>query len=210
MDSRPGSDAQMGYVNVKLQDILEANSKQQDWFPLSACDTGRVRITAQWKGLSMSGAINGAGIYTPPIGLLRLFIKRGVDLKNVEALTGGKSDPYVRVHSNGIVLARTLVVNNECVVLARLADMCDALGQTRSSLGRDPLRTRSRPESQVRHGSHGLSGQGQGSHARLGRLYHHLSTPRGHRFDHGAMGLYRSFVGAESLARFRGQEGHQG
>lgn len=33
-------------------------------------------------------------------------------MKNVEALTGGKSDPYVRVLNAGIVLARSLIVNN--------------------------------------------------------------------------------------------------
>jgi Ca2+-dependent lipid-binding protein len=116
LDEKSGADPQLGVVNVKLADILEANAKQQDWFPLSGCDTGRVRLTAQWKGLQMTGAINGAGVYTPPIGVLRLFIRRGVDLKNVEGMTGGKSDPYVRIHQSGIVLARTLVINNKCVV----------------------------------------------------------------------------------------------
>lgn len=38
--------------------------------------------------------------------------KRARDLKNVEALTGGKSDPYVRVLRSGIVTGRTLVINN--------------------------------------------------------------------------------------------------
>lgn len=38
--------------------------------------------------------------------------KRAKDLKNVEALTGGKSDPYARVLHAGIVVARTLVIDN--------------------------------------------------------------------------------------------------
>jgi hypothetical protein len=38
--------------------------------------------------------------------------KRAIDLKNVEAMTGGKSDPYVRVLSSGIILARTKIIDN--------------------------------------------------------------------------------------------------
>jgi Ca2+-dependent lipid-binding protein len=39
--------------------------------------------------------------------------KRGRDIKNVELFTQGKSDPYVRVLSNGIIVGRTLVINND-------------------------------------------------------------------------------------------------
>ena len=42
-------------------------------------------------------------------------MKRGIDLKNVEAATMGKSDPYICIMQSGITLSRTLVVNNECV-----------------------------------------------------------------------------------------------
>lgn len=103
------SDTSLGYVNVKLIDILEANAKGQDWFPLSNAKSGRVRLTAEWKPVLMTGAINGAGSYTPPIGVVRVHFKRASDLKNVEAMTGGKSDPYARVLHAGIVIARTQV-----------------------------------------------------------------------------------------------------
>lgn len=103
------SDTKLGNVKVKLTDIFEANAKGQDWFPLSNAKSGRVRLTAEWKPVLMTGAINGAGTFTPPIGVVRVLFKGARDLKNVEALTGGKSDPYARVLHGGIVIARTQV-----------------------------------------------------------------------------------------------------
>ncbi|GAA5948387.1 hypothetical protein JCM10213_004407 [Rhodosporidiobolus nylandii] len=106
-------DSPLGNCAVKLNDILEANKNGNDWFPLSNARSGKVRITAEWKPVLMAGAINGAGVYTPPLGVIRLWFKRSRDLRNVEALTGGKSDPYVRVLKGGIVIARTVVHNND-------------------------------------------------------------------------------------------------
>lgn len=110
-----GSDPTIGYVNVKLTDILKANEQKQDWFPLkgSGSDgTGKIRMSASFRPVAMAGAINSANDFRPPIGVVRIWFKRAVDLKNVEALTGGKSDPYMRVVRNGLVVSRTLVFNN--------------------------------------------------------------------------------------------------
>ncbi|GAA5849255.1 hypothetical protein JCM8547_006494 [Rhodosporidiobolus lusitaniae] len=106
------SDTRLGHCSVKLTDILEANKKGNDWFPLSNARSGKVRVSAEWKPVLMAGAINGAGAYTPPLGVIRLWFKSSRDLKNVEGLTGGKSDPYVRVLHGGIIVARTVVHNN--------------------------------------------------------------------------------------------------
>ncbi|KAG9088467.1 hypothetical protein FS749_002138 [Ceratobasidium sp. UAMH 11750] len=84
----------------------------QDWFPLSGCKSGKVRVSADWKPLNMAGSMQGAGSYSPPIGIVRLWIKRAKDVKNVEASLGGKSDPYVRVMLNAVTMARTEVKNN--------------------------------------------------------------------------------------------------
>ena len=56
--------------------------------------------------------------FASPVLMNVYRFKRAVDLKNVEALTGGKSDPYVRVLVNGVVVGRTEVVNNKCVHLS--------------------------------------------------------------------------------------------
>ncbi|CAE7115005.1 unnamed protein product [Rhizoctonia solani] len=105
-------DPVVGYMNIRLKDILAAREKQQDWFPLSGCKSGKVRISADWKPLNMAGSMQGAGSYSPPIGIVRLWIKSAKDVKNVEATLGGKSDPYVRVMLNAVTMARTEVKNN--------------------------------------------------------------------------------------------------
>ncbi|CEL57601.1 putative protein PYUK71,03c OS=Schizosaccharomyces pombe (strain 972 / ATCC 24843) GN=SPAPYUK71.03c PE=1 SV=1 [Rhizoctonia solani AG-1 IB] len=105
-------DPVVGYMNIRLKDVLAAREKQQDWFPLSGCKSGKVRISADWKPLNMAGSMQGAGSYSPPIGIIRLWIKCAKDVKNVEATLGGKSDPYVRVMLNAVTMARTEVKNN--------------------------------------------------------------------------------------------------
>lgn len=104
------SDSHLGMVKIRLEDIIESNKKGNDWFPLSNARRGKVRLTAEWKPVVMPGAINGAALYTPPIGVVRFLFKRSVGLRNVEIK--GKSDPYVRVLYHGVVVARTVVHDN--------------------------------------------------------------------------------------------------
>jgi Ca2+-dependent lipid-binding protein len=105
-------DPTLGRLTVKLDDLLEAKERQQDWLPLQGSRAGKVRMTAEWKPVAMAGSMDGAAAYVPPIGILRLWLKRAEDVKNVEAGLGGKSDPYVRVMGHNKVLARTEVVNS--------------------------------------------------------------------------------------------------
>ncbi|KAG7099557.1 hypothetical protein E1B28_001390 [Marasmius oreades] len=109
----------IGYMSVRLEDLLSFNSKNaggeaetRDWFPLSNCKTGKIRVSAEWKPLNMAGSLHGAGEYKPPIGVVRLWLDRATDVKNVEAALGGKSDPYVRVQVNNVTKGKTEVVNN--------------------------------------------------------------------------------------------------
>lgn len=107
------ADPTIGFLNVRLVDILEASKKQQDWFPLSGCSSGRLRLSASFRPVAMPGGLGtSANDFRPPIGVIRFHIRKAIDLKNVEGLTGGKSDPYVRIIRGGIVAARTLVINN--------------------------------------------------------------------------------------------------
>ena len=64
----------VGFLSVKLEDLLEAkNEAGRDWWPLSGCNMGRLRLSAEWKPLSMTGSLQGADKYTPPIGIIRLW-----------------------------------------------------------------------------------------------------------------------------------------
>ncbi|RPD58353.1 tricalbin [Lentinus tigrinus ALCF2SS1-6] len=105
-------DPVVGYMSIRLTDLLKAKSTGKDWWPLSGARSGKIRITADWKPLNMAGSLHGADQYVPPIGVVRLWIQRATDVKNVEATLGGKSDPYVRVQINNVTEGRTEVVNN--------------------------------------------------------------------------------------------------
>jgi Ca2+-dependent lipid-binding protein len=84
-------DPVLGYLSVRLQDLLEAHKETgRDWWQLSGCKFGRLRLTAEWKPLNIAGSLYGAGHYTPPIGAVRLWLKEATDVKNVEATLGGK------------------------------------------------------------------------------------------------------------------------
>ncbi|EJD55637.1 tricalbin [Auricularia subglabra TFB-10046 SS5] len=107
-------DPVVGHLSVKLNDLLRAKEEGagRDWWPLSRCKSGKIRMSAEWKPLNMAGSMSGADQYVPPIGIVRLWIKKAVDVKNVEAGLGGKSDPYLRVLCNQVTKARTEVINN--------------------------------------------------------------------------------------------------
>lgn len=84
-------DPNLGSLSVRLQDLLDARKEEDhDWWQLSGCKSGRLRLTTEWKPLNMDGSIYGAHQYTPPIGVVRLWLNRATDVKNVEAALGGK------------------------------------------------------------------------------------------------------------------------
>ncbi|KAJ3513052.1 hypothetical protein NLJ89_g3156 [Agrocybe chaxingu] len=106
-------DPVIGYMSIKLTDLIHAKASEgRDWFPLSGCKQGKLRLSAEFKPLAMAGALHGSDQYKPPIGVVRLVIDKAVDVKNVEAALGGKSDPYVRVQVQNVTKARTEVINN--------------------------------------------------------------------------------------------------
>ncbi|KAK0546129.1 Tricalbin-2 [Tilletia horrida] len=105
-------DSIVGQVSIKLDDLLAAKEKQQDWFPLAKSKNGRLRMAAQWKPVLMSGSKNGGNGYQPAIGVVKFWLDKAIDVKNVEALTGGKSDPYVAIKLRGQLMAASTIVNN--------------------------------------------------------------------------------------------------
>jgi len=84
-------DPVVGSLSVRLEDLLDARKEAgRDWWPLSGCKCGRVRLSVEWKPLNMAGSLYGADQYVPPIGAVRLWLKKATDVKNVEAALGGK------------------------------------------------------------------------------------------------------------------------
>lgn len=73
-------DPVVGHMSVRLRDLLTPEtSEARDWWPLSK--TGKIRISAQWKPLDMAGALSGVSQYTPPIGVVRLWLQKATDVK---------------------------------------------------------------------------------------------------------------------------------
>jgi Ca2+-dependent lipid-binding protein len=101
------------FLNVKLDDLLSAKDRQQDWFPLSKSKEGRIRMSAEWKPVSMSGSMNGGSGYTPSIGVVKFWCHKAVGVKNVEAAMGGKSDPYVALRVRGQQVDGSSIINND-------------------------------------------------------------------------------------------------
>lgn len=75
---------------------------------------GKIHLTAIWKPVIMTGLGEGMShaSYSPPIGVVRLHFFGATNLKNVEAMTGGKSDPYVRVKSGMQIRGQTEFIDD--------------------------------------------------------------------------------------------------
>ena len=107
------TDPVIGSYQIRLNDFLERMEAQQDWFTLAGASSGKVRMEVKWKPVIMPGGLQGSGGYATPIGVMRFHFKQAKDVRNVEAVTGGKSDPYVRVMVSNFQKARTVHINND-------------------------------------------------------------------------------------------------
>jgi len=103
----------VGSYQIRLNDFIERIEAQQDWFTLAGASTGKVRMEVKWKPVVMPGGMQGSIGYVTPIGVFRFHFKQARDVRNVEAVTGGKSDPYVRVTVSNTMKARSMHVNND-------------------------------------------------------------------------------------------------
>ncbi|WFD25631.1 hypothetical protein MNAN1_000594 [Malassezia nana] len=100
-------------MSVKIDDLIHARDRKQDWFPFPETDRARVRMSGQWKPVLMSGSINGSNSYRPAIGALKFWLRCAHDIKNVEMLSGGKSDPYAMLRVNNLPVSGSMVVNDD-------------------------------------------------------------------------------------------------
>ena len=75
-------DPVIGFMSVRLDDLLQAKKEAgRDWWPLSGCKSGKVRLSVEWKPLNMAGSLHGADQYVPPIGIVRLWVQKATDVK---------------------------------------------------------------------------------------------------------------------------------
>jgi Ca2+-dependent lipid-binding protein len=75
-------DPVVGYMSIRLEDLLDAKKDAgRDWWMLSGCKSGKLRLSADWKPLDMAGSFQGADQYRPPIGVVRLWLDKATDVK---------------------------------------------------------------------------------------------------------------------------------
>ncbi|KAI9841404.1 MAG: hypothetical protein M1837_000737 [Sclerophora amabilis] len=109
-DRDMAADPILGTYQIKLDDMLRLMEKGQEWYNLAGTQSGRAKLTVQWKPVALKGGIGGSGGYVKPIGVMRLHFQNARELRNLETM--GKSDPYVRVLLSGIETARTVTFQN--------------------------------------------------------------------------------------------------
>ncbi|PNS15635.1 hypothetical protein CAC42_4087 [Sphaceloma murrayae] len=104
------SDPIIGTYQIRLADMLDLTEKGQEWYNLAGVNSGRAKMTLQWKPVALSGSVGGSGGYITPIGVMRIHLKSAKELRNLETM--GKSDPYARVMLSGIQKGRTVTFKN--------------------------------------------------------------------------------------------------
>ncbi|OZJ05187.1 hypothetical protein BZG36_02423, partial [Bifiguratus adelaidae] len=107
-------DPVIGTYTTSLIKLLSNLEKKITEFDLKDARGGTLRLTAVWKPVNLEGLeeLLGHGAYIPPIGVLRFRAFEARDVKNVEAMSGGKSDPFIRALCNGQERDRTEVIDN--------------------------------------------------------------------------------------------------
>jgi Ca2+-dependent lipid-binding protein len=96
-----GNDTLLGRWTSSLSNMeKQLVEEKNDWWSLKE-GTGKIHLDMTWKPVPLTGFSAGLtrGDYRHPIGVVRVKLNHAKGIKNVEALTGGKSDPYVRVMS---------------------------------------------------------------------------------------------------------------
>lgn len=113
VDARDAAkDGSIASVSTSIEDLIQSKKRQQDWFPVPKSPDTLMRMSSMWKPVVMAGSINGSNSYRPSIGALKVWLRGAFDVKNVEALMGGKSDPYAMLRVNNLVVSGTAVVEN--------------------------------------------------------------------------------------------------
>lgn len=121
------ADPVIGHCTLNVFDLMAGPADQSDWFKLSDVKSGRVRVRFEFAPIHMPivkandfaatwftrelGLLSGYpdDVSSLPLGVLELQLIEAKDLR-ANDLSTGKSDPYVRVSSNGKRIHRTKIV----------------------------------------------------------------------------------------------------
>ncbi|KAJ2364473.1 Tricalbin-2 [Coemansia sp. RSA 2610] len=113
------NDRTVGSLKIKLDEALahQAGENGSDWYPLTGSAKGQVRLNVKWRPILMDPDVasslgKGKRLPGPPIGFVKLTCHEGRGLKNVEAASGRKSDPYMAVMAQNEIRGKTRYIAN--------------------------------------------------------------------------------------------------
>ncbi|KAJ2805265.1 Tricalbin-2, partial [Coemansia guatemalensis] len=113
------NDRVIGTLKIKLEDALAHQSGESgsDWYPLAGHVKGQVRLNVKWRPILMDADVanslgQGKKLPGPPIGFVKLTCHEGRNLRNVEAASGRKSDPYLSVMVQNEMRGKTRYIAN--------------------------------------------------------------------------------------------------
>ncbi|PIA18508.1 hypothetical protein COEREDRAFT_79947 [Coemansia reversa NRRL 1564] len=113
------NDRVIGTLKIKLEDALAHQSGESgsDWYSLEGSVKGQVRVNVKWRPILMDADVanslgQGKKLPGPPIGFVKLTCHEGRHLRNVEAASGRKSDPYMSVMVQNEMRGKTRYIAN--------------------------------------------------------------------------------------------------
>ncbi|KAJ3201403.1 hypothetical protein HDU67_001364, partial [Dinochytrium kinnereticum] len=104
----------MGKVQIPIKDVIQkkpGNDAAADWYKISGCPTGKLRVTFKWQPLDLESCHKNAEVVRKePIGMIRVNLIEAKGVANVEAFR--KSDPYAKIHLSRRQIGATHVKEN--------------------------------------------------------------------------------------------------
>ncbi|CCF60247.1 hypothetical protein KAFR_0J01830 [Kazachstania africana CBS 2517] len=99
------TDEIVGSTVQSLSDLIDRTEVDNKLIPVKGDSKAQLKITTYWKPVALDIGSNAIA-YTPPIGVMRVYLSKATGLKNLEKI--GKIDPYAKVLVNGISRGRTV------------------------------------------------------------------------------------------------------
>lgn len=104
---KKSNNEKIGVAMQSLNDLIDRTEINKKSVPVKDDDgkfVGDLKITTFWKPVSLDLGSNSIA-YTPPLGVIRVFLQKAENVRNLEKF--GKVDPYMKVLVNGISKGRS-------------------------------------------------------------------------------------------------------
>ncbi|OLY79057.1 Tricalbin-3 [Smittium mucronatum] len=120
------NDRRIGVASFNLADMIEARKVSDpnkdvgtDWVNIPNLSKGQVRVEVKWRPIIMdaqalSSVVKSRKLVNPPIGLVKVNVLEGKQLRATDGAQNNSLNPYVNLSSSGKVLGRTHYIDTTC------------------------------------------------------------------------------------------------